>query len=891
MWKRRIIKALKWMVSILVVLFFLISLLLYLYKDDICNAVIGEVNKHMKAKVEVSNVDLAFWGSFPNLSVDFDHVFIQDSYESSTELDTLLYSEKIRFKFNPMNLWQENYTVESIEINKGTFKMKVSEDGLINYDILKEQTDSTKSEAFDLNLESVDFTSFTYSYINHKTNQTYSTLINEMRLEGELSAKVFTTKASADLQIIEAKSGEVTLVSNQPAQLTISVQVNTDSSTVSIPGSIIYISELPFNFSGEVVKGDFDFNLNAKNLNIRDVANKLSVNGTGAVKKFEGQGVLLFDLNIKSPEKRNYPVLIDCSFGLKSGNLRIPSSKISLNKIKLEGNYSNLKGPKNERLILKNISFHTKGGPFRGNLTLTKFNNPVFDGNADGLLDLSVIHALFSIPNVDNLSGTVNVHSNFLVQGKPKGAGTFNFVIDKCEGTVKLNGINAQMIDDKRVFSSVNGKVYLRNNEAGFDNVSIKIGTSDFEINGVFKEIVDYFSGKGNLNANLEIRSNRINMQDLGSDTKQAKIKRERAFIIPANINGKVYLDVKALNYEEHLFESIRGNMTIIGRTINFPRVSLVNGGADVLGSLRIEETSPEIFYVTSHLVSKNINFTKLFREWDDFKQEVITSDNIEGVAQANVSFEAPFDLRSGIISNAIRSTIDLQIDNGRLKNVQAFNEIISSLSDTRMKSVLGKENITLFSRKLSDLRFDQLKNTIIIQRGVLTIPNMSINSNALSLEVSGKHTFENVIDYRFGFRFRDLKKKQESEFGEIIDDDSGLRVYLRMYGELDSPTIEWDKESRKEQAKENRAEEKKNAKSILKSEFGLFKNDTTVKQYIKEVVPKEELIIEFDPLKSIDTIIENKEPKRDTKMTRWLEKMKQQAKKEKEENEDFIIE
>ena len=167
----------------------------------------------------------------------------------------------------------------------------------------------------------------------------------------------------------------------------------------------------------------------------------------------------------------------------------------------------------------------------------------------------------------------------------------------------------------------------------------------------------------------------------------------------------------------------------------------------------------------------------------------------------------------------------------------------------------------------------------------------MSINSNALSLEVSGKHTFENVIDYRFGFRFRDLKKKQESEFGEIIDDDSGLRVYLRMYGELDSPTIEWDKESRKEQAKENRAEEKKNAKSILKSEFGLFKNDTTVKQYIKEVVPKEELIIEFDPLKSIDTIIENKEPKRDTKMTRWLEKMKQQAKKEKEENEDFIIE
>jgi len=70
--------------------------LLYVFKDDICGVVVTELNKNLKTKVEVSKVDLAFWGSFPKLSIDFNHVFIQDSTSSASKLDTLLFAEKIR---------------------------------------------------------------------------------------------------------------------------------------------------------------------------------------------------------------------------------------------------------------------------------------------------------------------------------------------------------------------------------------------------------------------------------------------------------------------------------------------------------------------------------------------------------------------------------------------------------------------------------------------------------------------------------------------------------------------------------------------------------------------------------------------------------------------------
>ena len=65
-------------------------------------------------------------------------------------------------------------------------------------------------------------------------------------------------------------------------------------------------------------------------------------------------------------------------------------------------------------------------------------------------------------------------------------------------------------------------------------------------------------------------------------------------------------------------------------------------------------------------------------------------------------------------------------------KNVETFNSIISSLKSSSLKAVLGKDNIDAFGNKLKDLKFDQLKNTLIIKNSVLTIPQMSITSSAL---------------------------------------------------------------------------------------------------------------------------------------------------------------
>lgn len=877
--KSRVFRVLKWFFGIIVGLVLMITTLLYIYKDEICGIVVDEVNQFLKTEVKVSDVELTFWGSFPNLSVDFNNVFIKDSYPNASEHDTLLYSDRIRMKFNPMDFWRDNYELKSIEVSPGVLNLKVNEDTVRNYDIFKEIEGDQETDGLDLKLNEMAFENFRFNYINAISDQEYRTALKETVIRGEFASSNFVAQAESDLQIVTARSGSIALVKDQPAVLNIGVEVNKDSVFVRIPKSTIYISNLPFEFDGEVRDSTFFFHLNGKQISIKEAANNLAMKETGHVKNFDGHGNLLFNLNIQGDDRAEQKVSVDCVFGVSNGLLKDPSSGMSIKNLSLEGLYSNKGGPEKEKLELKNVAFTTKGGPFKGELTISKFATPIFKGNADGLLDLSVIHSLFNLPNIEQLNGTVDVHADFSVQGNQNEQEMMDYTIHSFTGNARFNGVNFSLIGDKRVYENIRGKVYLKNDAVGVDGVTFKVGGSDFKVNGAFDNLSQYLNDQGDLVANVDVFSHRINLDDdLAAVEKEEKVQQDRSYILPKNIDGKVYLEVGKLIYSKHSFEQVKGNMEMKGRKLHFPKVSISNAGSDAYGSITIIEESPEIFRINSQVVSKNINFTRLFKEWDNFKQQVITSQNIEGDMQANVEFEALFDVRNGIISKSIVARIGLEIENGRLKNVETFDAIIASLkSSGATRLALKKDEVNELGRKLKDIRFERLTNTIVIRDEVMVMPSMKIESSVLGIDLSGRHTFDNIIDYKFAFYFRDLKTTKESEFGIEEDDGLGMTVFMRMHGDLFNPNIEWDKEARKANTKEINEREKEDIKSMLKSDFGLFKKDTTVREYVREQKSHEKIEVEFNPTKEVDPLIQEKKPEKDKKLPKFLKNWKDQ--------------
>lgn len=875
--KRKLIKISIWITGILLGLCLLITSGLYFFKDEICAFVIQEVNQHLKAKVKVQEVDLSFWGSFPNVSVDFNEVFIQDSYENSTPYDTLLYTERIRLKFNASDIWNEIYDVKEIELYPGSLQLKIDSTGQVNYDILKETSDTTRSN-FNLTLEKVDLSEIRFQYNNIASSQYYSTYIDELELEGAFSEKEYTLHSKSELFINHIKSGNVALISNKAAFFDLNILVNQDIGVFQIPKAQIYIANLPFSLDGKVTNDDLYFHISSQNLELKDVANNFTLSSIDDIKKFSGSGTVKFDATIKGQIASNTPPEVNCDFSILKGQLIDPDTKLRISGIYLNGKYTNQGGQQREYLKLSNVSFQTLGGPFSGNLMITHFDAPTFKGEAKGNLDLAVLHQLFNFSSVETIKGNTLVNATFEVQSILQSNSTYIYDAKTVEGDLQLKNVALQLKGDKRLFEDVSGDIYLRGDQVGVDNFKVKVGKTDLQLNGIFNNIFAYFNKSGDLDANVQITSHYLDIQDLSTETKEEQISDGKDWILPSDINGEVILNAGEIKYEQHRFKALKSQLKIGKREFLFTDLSVQNAGADIYGNVKIEEKSPEIFTITTAISSSNIELKALFKEWNNFEQDVIGADNISGNVKVNLLFTAPFSLESGVIKKAIKSKIDLKIDNGRLKNVETFKEITKSLRTSSAKLLISKSATSTLEQKLLNLQFESLENTLIIENGKLEIPKMLIVSNALDLSLYGTHSFDDEIDYHFSFRFREIKDvKKDKEFGEVEDDKSGIKIFLRMYGNLDAPNFEWDQDAKKAEAKENREQAKKDAKSILKSEFGLFKGDSTVKVYQEVKLPKETIkIVNPNEIEKEEEV-----QKKETKIGNTLKKWKQQAEEE----------
>lgn len=884
-------RTLKWTFGTILSIVLLISGALYFFHDEIVGYAIGEINKNLKAKVEVARVDITFWKTFPNLSLDFHRVFIPDALPDASRADTLLYSDMIRMKFNPMDIWKEDYKVKSIEISPGTLQLKVDKKGRINYDIVKPSEEKTAS-AFELTLKSIKVRGMRFSYTNALQEQNYSTDFSQVFLKGKFTEKRFKLHTEAAFRIKRIENGKIPIVVNQPATTTVDIFIDKTKKTVSLPNGLVYLAGLPFNVNVFVGEHTMHADVSAENLALTEVANKLSVKEADHVNRFKGKGTASFRLKIDSELGAEAYPYIDCSFNVKNGKLVEPSQQLVLNNIQVRGNYSTMKGKDREEVNLDQVSFNTVGGPFNGNLFIRKFAAPRYTGKAHGSVNLSVIHALFRLPKIDHLSGNVQVDTRFALQTITDTKGEQTIEVEEGSGTAVMQNVALKLVQDARKFEQINGKVILDRHQAALENLSVLLGRSDLMLNGHFDQIDGFLQDKTNLDIAVIARSHRIDLADFNNNEVPSAVSQSaRDWLLPTMINGQVSLDVGTLILEDHHFRDLHGNMTVGYRSIVIEQLFGRNAEASVQGTLAVVESTPEHFEMATTLHSKDIHFRPLFKEWHNFDQDVITADNISGKAEVQLDFKAPFDMREGVLKHKIISQIHLKVTNGNLKNVSAFKELTASLKTPKTRLVLKKPEIEALEGKLNNISFETLENTIYISNSTIIIPSMVIESSALDITTEGTHTFTNEVDYKFSFRLRELKmQKDESEFGEVVDDGTGIRVYVRMYGPLDNPTIIWDGQSKKEQARENREQAKEEAISILKSEFGLFKKDSTIKAYQHVTQPREELRIEFGKPEEEITPVEVK--KKETKIGKLIkektEKMKQQQSNEKEP--EFIV-
>lgn len=841
------------MVGSLVGLVVLISGGLYLFKDKIIAIIVSAANEQLNTKVQVKKIDLTFWKTFPNLSIEFDHIFIQDTYPEATAVDTLFYTEKLRLRMNPIKALQRNYTIDQIDLYPGTLQIKVNEQGEGNYSIFKEKEDKGESAPVDIDLKKIFIDQLRFKYDDKSINQCYATDLQKMELEGDFTQSIFTIHAKADQVVREIRVGNINFVRDKNAQMDINISVNQNTGSIHIPQSTIFIEQLPFYFQGFVRPDSLQFKVDANNIGLVDIARNLNIKEVDNVKKYSGKGQVSFHFLVEDDRINEAAPVLECQFGVKNGELIEPTQKVKISNIQVNGEFTNRGGSKKEHLTVHQFDFSTVSGPFKGNLKVTEFNAPRYVGKLNGVLALGMIQSIYPLAYVDRMTGTMDIQSQFDLKTQlgPNDKWQVNPNLLVVQSILKNASIKLQ--NDERLYEQINGAIDLNSTRAHVQDLTVRVKNSDLTVNGTASNFIDFINDKGNIDIAMNLRSRRLTFMDFYTETAVAQQTGKpstvntapRQYIFPHNMVGNIQLSIGTVDFRGYLFENASGNVRLSNRVMDFSSIQFKTSGAHIAGNLKIEERSPEFFHSTMQFGGSGIDMQRILKDWNNFDQEVIRSEHLSGTAQVQMKLTAPFDMRNGINYKNIQSTIYLKVMDGRLKNVEALKEVSKSMKTPAAHLVIGKKNVESIGNRLNDIQFKTFENTIEINNGLIRLPNMSIENTVMNIQLNATHDFDNNIDYRFGFRFRDLKTNKDSEFGNVVDDGTGLLVFLKMYGNLANPQFAWDKEAKKQNTKEYNQQEKENLKSMLKSDLGLFKKDSTVKKMETKVAPRETVILD----------------------------------------------
>ena len=407
----------------------------------------------------------------------------------------------------------------------------------------------------------------------------------------------------------------------------------------------------------------------------------------------------------------------------------------------------------------------------------------VFSYKGENYVPKEYRHEIF-----DNLS----LHLNSSMHYKNSKLHTIDLALDKLDTKMELHPLR---------FNNFRGNVYY-----GEDHIVIKdfhgeIGTTNFNFDlnyylgedPVVKKRDNYLSLKANyidfdalFNYDTETPKN---TETVASNTDDVKEHAEAFNLYELPFTDMQFkVDITHFIYHRLDLKNIKANLrTTPDHYIHVDTFNIDAAGGNIQLSGYFNGSDPKHIYMQPDLVMNNIDLDKLLFKFENFGQDHLVSENLQGKLTSRI--KGKVRVYPDMVPDLDQSTIkmEVQVLNGKLKNYDPMLALSEYMGDKNLKSI----------------RFDTIQNTLDIKEGIITIPDMRIESSLGHMELSGTHDSGQNIDYYMRIPWKTVKKaaKQkifgsnknttvnESQEDEIVEIDPNKKtkyLNLKVKGNID---------------------------------------------------------------------------------------------------------
>ncbi len=783
----------------------------YFYRTEIIQLFIEKANRNINTPVDVETIELNIWDQFPAVTFELTGVNVHES--TLLAGDYLCRTEKICFSFDIFQLIFGQYVLKALSLEKATINMATGENGLKNYALLPPRDSGPEAlSSPDFSIQTIMLKEVDFNYhdvesgirINLFTEQ----LNNHIRKRKDnLIIRVTGKVRNRDLLVNETsflKAQELMLLTGFEYGLTTQI-LTFDESTLEINGH-------QYQINGEIMTGEekrLDLHLGSKKNNIQALLALIPEKWGKKLSAYRSKGDIDFSGSLTGSFKDGDSPLISAIFTCKDVTFFYPGYEKTLQDLNFTGKFTNgiSRNMESSRLEINNFRGRIDEHKVEGNLVISDLKRLNTTLDLNGTLDLNAFLKTFPVEQITHGSGMIDFGLQLrgmiseLKDRKPSAIRT--------SGQISLKNVNFRTWFSDLSFSGINGDFFFNNMDLAIQDFSGTIGKSDLRLSGMFKNIIPFLLYKNKpLRIEADLRSGYLDLNELFTlnfnDQKQP-VSAERKYHL--GISPKLNLDfncsIKQADLKRFHGESISGKLSIRDQIATVEDVSMNTMGGKLFmsGSVMARHPVEREFLVDGTLES--IYIDSVFYVFNNFNQKFLVNENLRGQVNATVNTYFKMDDNLHFNSSSLDTYVEVRIKKGQLMQF----EPIHSLS------------IYLRNEDLTNVRFSDLQNNIRISDRTVYIPEMEIISSEYRINVSGEHTFDQVIDYHFRIPLDQFHRDDpDQRFGRIAEGDKGPpNLFLKMTGTAVDYQVSYDTRAVKEKVKDDLKREGKEIKELFK--------------------------------------------------------------------------
>lgn len=807
-------------IGILVLVLFGIAIGMF-FGNDIKQYVVKQINKQLAVEVKVSgDIDFSVLRNFPYASVTFNAVEIRESYTGSKS--NLLETEKISLLFNILDIWRGNYTLQKIIVGKGKLNIMINKKGEGNYFIFKNDSSSSDS-SLAVNIDKIEFSDLQTRFLDDADQQLYVFNIHDGTLSGKFGSELLKLNLNASLLCEHLYVSDDDYLRNKEVSLKTDLNIDLKSNEYSFADLDASVENFAFTSAGKVKQKKnstyMDLTFAGKQIGIESFAGILPEQYSKYLKEYSSSGNLLLNGRIKGDYSSKKNPDVSFSFEVKGATISNSNIDSKIERVNFSALYTNGSGRKlsTSQLAVKNAVAYINGKQVDFGLQLRNFISPYIDVQLNTVLNLAEIYPLFKLEELKDCSGDLHLNKCFYSGPVSQLTSSPDFKLIKSGGEIILS--NGKINYNGTELTGVNASFSLSNGDLRVIQLNGKTVNSDVQISGTCTNLLPYvFNISNNKNSSFKIgidltaNASTLDVNDFNNEVTSSS-KTESGSNAVAGllemISGSVKFNIGQFNNDRFNANNFRGTLVCKDNSVFFNNISLnaEKGKATINAQMNFADWNHVTLDGTFACTS--VDITQLFYEFNNWDQQEITDKNLKGTLSSNFVLKAAWKEKEFDYSK-LMIVADVTVDKGELNNFEPMKALSSFIKIS----------------ELENIRFSQLKNQIEIRNSTVFIPTMNIFTNALNLELSGSHTFNNMIDYKIKLNLLQLlsnkfKSKNNFDPDAVEQSTDGLmNLYITMTGPASDPVIKYDKKSVKEKIKQDVQTEKQNLQTILQQEF-----------------------------------------------------------------------